>query len=285
MNCTSAREHFPALLDDRLAPNTAAGVRSHLALCPDCQRDYAALNLTLAALDALPVPAPSPRLRTSFYAALEAEKNYAAPANATADATATHHPAARHARLTLLRWILSPLAACALLAAGFLAGTRHAPPPRVVTAPPASAVDPATARELAELRHRVDSMDQLVSYSLLQERSTPERLKGVLAAMVAAKADPQVLTQLIGALALDPSVNVRLTALDALYPHASEDVVRAGVLASLPREQNPLVQVSMIDFLVAARDREAAGTLELLTRNATLDRSVREAAKRGLAQL
>ncbi|QYM79515.1 zf-HC2 domain-containing protein [Horticoccus luteus] len=277
MNCTLARDHFPDLLDQRLAAPVAADVRAHLAHCPDCQREFAALNKTLAALDALPAPAPSPRLRTHFYALLEEEKNSAASVAAAA------RRASQRTRSTLLRWIFAPVAACGLLIVGFLAGTRYAPPAVIPAAAPAA--DPATARELADLRHRVDSMGQLVSYSLLQERSTPERLQGVLSSMAAAKADPQVLTQLIGALALDPSVNVRLTALDALYPHAGEDVVRAGVLASLPREQSPLVQVSMIDFLVAARDREAAGTLEQLTRDTAVDRSVREAAKRGLAQL
>lgn len=278
MNCTQARDQFSELLDGRLAAHAAADVRAHLASCPDCQREFASLNQTLAALDALPTRAPSPRFRNNFYAMLEEEKNSAASAAAAA------RRRARASRLTLFRWILSPLAACGLLVLGFIAGTRYAPPvPTPATTTPAT--DPATARELAELRQRVDSMGQLVGYSLLHQDSAPERLKTVLASSEKKSADPQVITQLIGALALDPSVNVRLSALDALYPHASDDVVRAGVLASLSREQNPLVQVAMIDFLVAARDREAAGTLEQFTRNDRLDRSVREAAKRGLAQL
>jgi hypothetical protein len=41
----------------------------------------------------------------------------------------------------------------------------------------------------------------------------------------------------------------------------------------------------MIDFLVAARDREAAPELERLAASETVDRAVRDAAKRGLAQL
>ena len=95
----------------------------------------------------------------------------------------------------------------------------------------------------------------------------------------------KVLNDLIGSLALDPSANVRLRALEALYPHADQEVVRAGVLASLPREQNPLVQVSMIDFLAAARDREAAPALEKISASDSADPSVRDAAKRALTQL
>jgi hypothetical protein len=41
----------------------------------------------------------------------------------------------------------------------------------------------------------------------------------------------------------------------------------------------------MIDFLVAARDREAAPELQRMATSTTLDQAVREAAKRALAQL
>ncbi len=181
--------------------------------------------------------------------------------------------------MTVWRWILSPAAAIAIALAGFHFGSRYAAP----AAPVAS--DTETKRQLAEMRKKLESIDQLVAISLLQQRSTSERLQTVLATLDQKNPDQKILSNLIGALALDPSVNVRLSALDALYPHANQQLVRSGVLATLPREQNPLVQVAMIDFLVAARDRDATPELERLARNETLDSAVREAAKRGLAQL
>lgn len=273
MNCTSAQERFPELLDGRLAAGDTAELRAHLAACPACQREFASLAGTLAALDRLPEAKPSPRLRAGFYAMLEEEKNSAASFRAAAERQR------RASRLSLWRWILAPSAAAALAIGAFTAGMRFAPP-----AAPAP-LDPATRRELAELRTRVDSVGQLVGYSLLQQRSTSERLQGVLATLDHKNPDQKTLADLVGALALDPSVNVRLSALDALYPHADHQLVRAGVLASLPREPNPLVQVAMIDFLVAARDREAAPELQRMAASATIDQAVREAAKRALAQL
>jgi hypothetical protein len=201
---------------------------------------------------------------------LEEEKNSAASISAAAARQQRAH------RLTLWRWILTPLAGGALALAAFMAGTRYAP----AAAP---GPDEATKQEIAALRKQVDSVNQLVNFSLAAQRSTSDRLQSVLANVD--KKDPKVISDLIGLLALDPSTNVRLSALDALYPHADQQVVRASVLATLSREQNPLVQVSMIDFLVAARDRDAAPELERMSRNETLDRAVRDAAKRGLAQL
>ncbi|MCF7689136.1 MAG: HEAT repeat domain-containing protein, partial [Cephaloticoccus sp.] len=185
----------------------------------------------------------------------------------------------RRKRMALWSWILSPLAACGLLALGFVAGQRSLP----ATAPVA-ATDITTQQQLAALQRKVDSMDQAVKYSLLQQQPAGERLKGVLATQDLKSPNDQVITQLISALALDPSTNVRLTALETLYAHADKDVVRAGVLASLGREQNPLVQVAMIDFLVASRDQEAVSTFEQLSRKDNVDRSVRDAARRAIAQ-
>src|ERR1700712_5700354 len=78
MNCSTAQERFSDLLDGRLPEVSTAEVRAHLASCPDCQREYAALAQTLVALDALPAAKPGPALRKNFYAMLEEEKNSAA---------------------------------------------------------------------------------------------------------------------------------------------------------------------------------------------------------------
>ncbi len=273
MNCTSAQDRFAELLDDRLTETDTAEVRAHLASCPDCQREFSSLAQTLSAVDKLPSAKPGPRLRANFYAMLEEEKNSAASIRAAVVRRQ------RAARVTVWRWILSPIAAAAIALGSFQFGARYAPPAA------APAVDTATKQQLAALQAKLDSVTELVGYSLLQQRSTSERLQGVLATLDQKNPDKRVLSDLVASLALDPSVNVRLSALDALYPHASQQLVRSGVLASLPREQNPLVQVAMIDFLVAARDRDATPELEKIVRNETFNQAVRDAAKRGLAQL
>jgi hypothetical protein len=276
MNCTLARETFSALLDARTAATAHLDARTHLAHCPDCQREFSALSQTLAALDAMPTPSPTPRLRKNFYAMLEEEKNSAASLRVSAERERRAH------RVSWLGWIFAPVGAAALLAAGFFAGQRSA------VAPVGPAADTVAMREeIKKLQSQVSTMGQLVGYSLLQQQSRPanDRLRGVLTSATLENPNDNTLNELIGALATDPSANVRLRALEALYPHADQEVVRAGVLASLPREQNPLVQVSMIDFLAATRDREAAPALEKISASTAADPSVRDAAKRALTQL
>lgn len=269
MNCQHAQPRLNELLDPRNATPATDEVRAHLSTCPDCQREFSSLQRTLLDLDSLPMEKPSPQLRANFQAMLEDEKQ--------ATATSTVARSSPRRRLNPWPWIVSPLAACGFLALGFIAGQRNTsvPNPEIET----------TRQQLAALQQKVDSMGQLVGYSLMKQQSASERLQRLLAAQHLGVASDQVLTQLISALALDPSTNVRLTALETLYPHADKDVVRAGVLASLSREQNPLVQVAMIDFLVAAQDREAIATFERLSQQETTNRSVRDSARRALAQL
>ncbi|MBI5769275.1 MAG: HEAT repeat domain-containing protein [Verrucomicrobia bacterium] len=271
MNCTSARATFPALLDHRTTATEHLEARTHLASCPDCQREFAELSRTLTALDTMPAPTPSPRLRQNFYAMLEEEKNSAASVRVAAERDR------RVRRISLWGWVLSPLAAAALVALGFHVGQRQAPP----------AAAPAPSSEVAAMRNELKELRQLVGISILQQQRGPvsSRLQEVLAAAKSDQPTEKTLTDLVNALAFDPSVNVRLRALEALFPHAENKLVSDGVLTALPREQDPLVLVELIDFLAASGNRDAAPELEKMTQNEAIDRSVRDAARRALAQL
>jgi hypothetical protein len=196
-------------------------------------------------------------------------------------------------RRNLFAWLISPLAGAALLALGFMLGQR-APAPVVPTS------DASTQREIAALREQMnhqrdqlaqqnaqlDKMTTLVGYQILQQQQSPAstRLNEVLAAAKAESPSPKVLDDLIQALTLDPNANIRLRAIQALVQHAEREVVRAGVLAALPREQNPLVQLELIDFVASARDTNATPLLERLSLDESADGAVRNAAKLALAQ-
>jgi anti-sigma factor RsiW len=274
MNCHSAQEIFPALLDQRTAATDHLDARAHLANCPDCQREFAALSQTLASLDAMPTPTPSPRLRKNFYAMLEEEKHSAASVRAVAR---------REHRTSVFRWILAPAGLCAVLLVGFFAGTRF----NGAATPAANPDTVAMRAELRTLRDQVQKNNLLLARSIIdnQQNPTNERLNQVLAAAKSDNPQEKDLADLVDAVAFDPSTNVRLRALEALYQHADREKVRNGVRAALGREQSPLVQLEMIDFVATAHDREATPVLEKMSQNEQLDRAVRDAAARALTQL
>jgi hypothetical protein len=286
MNESQARELFLDHHRGSLPVPEATELRALLATHPTLRREFAEFAATLKVLDAMPVPTPTARLRASVLAAIDTEKR-ASRANPAPASTAARTPPPTAPLRPGWLWPARIAAGTALLAAGYFAGIRQQPASAVPDGGAAASTERSSQNEIADLRHQVEAVSELVSHSLLQQqqRPTTDRLKTVLASATLENPNDRIINELIGSLALDPSVNVRLTALEALYPHADQEVVRAGVLASLPREQSPLVQVAMIDFLVAARDRTAAPALDWIFRSDTTDRNVRAAAMRGLNQL
>jgi hypothetical protein len=279
MNCQRIQESFVDYQGGSLSAAENAAVREHLKSCLECQREWSGLQEVMTKLGQLPPERPSPRLRANFYAMLDS--------HVQSEPAASHSPFSG-GRDRLDRFLASLLPsrplfqaafAAAALALGLFIGSRGA-------APSSGAAEPAeaTRAQIAELQRKVDSMTNLVAVSLSRHESANERLQGVVTSLQGGPADEQTLAKLLRTVAFDPSTNVRLSALEALYAHADRSVVRKGVLASLPRESSPLVQLAMIDFLAAAGDTDAAPALQTLTRSAQVDTSVRTAAQRALSQ-
>ena len=279
MNCSRVQDSFIDYQDGSLPADESAQLRAHLASCPTCQREWAALQEMTSKLDALPAAEPSPRLRENFYAMLETHQREAdAP---SPFALARGRIDRFFAALLPAQPVLQFAFALALLIGGLLTGQHYLARP----APLAPVVDAAAQHKIAELEAKVNSMGQLVTYSLLQQQSTGDRLQAVLTSMDVKSPDRKVLTDLVGALAFDPSINVRLSAVEALAQHSDDSLVRAGVLSALPRERAPLVQVAMIELLAGARDPSALPVFEKLSRDEATDINVRDAARRALAVL
>lgn len=281
MNCQRLQASFLDYHEGSLTDAEAADVRQHLRSCPHCQREWSGLqevHLKLDRLAAAGAPAPNLRVKERFYAMLaEEERGLNSPG-----------PFAQmRSRVDRFFEALLPARpafqfgfAVILLLAGLFVGSRFLSQP---VSPHRD--DAATRAELAELRRKVDSMSQVMAASLAQQQPANARLQSVLTALRTGPADEAKLAELINTLAFDPSANVRLSALEVLYAHSREPFVRSGVLASLPREPSPLVQLAMIDFVTAIRDADAVPALESLTRSPSIHETVRDAARRALAQL
>jgi hypothetical protein len=277
MNCQRVQECFIDYQDGALAPDESVQLRAHLSSCPACQREWAALQEISRKLELLPAETPSPRLHEQFYAMLETHQLGANTVNPFA--LAKSRLDRFFAALLPARPALQFAFSFVLLVAGVFAGARF------LGHPAAPAVDENTQKELRDLHAQVNDMSKLVTVSLLTQKSTSERLESVLATMDLKSPDRKVLGNLVGALAFDPSVNVRLSAVEALAPHATDRLVRAGLLSALPRESAPLVQLAMIELLTSVRETDATPVFEHLSHDDNADRNVREAARRGLAVL
>ncbi len=129
---------------------------------------------------------------------------------------------------------------------------------------------------LVQLRDEVSSLKQLVTLSLLQQQSASERLRGVESSQDLERPDARVLSALLRALDSDVNVNVRLAAVDALQQFARNDVVKKGLVDSLPRQSSPLVQIELINLMVRLKAPESVPALKALLQNSATNETVRQ---------
>ena len=148
---------------------------------------------------------------------------------------------------------MQAVAAAALLVIGVLLGTHGAAP---------SAPDP----QLTALRDELRDMRQLVTLSLMQQQSASERLKGV------SLDQPDRAAGRRGRRGAARDADARCERQRASCDHRRARAFRRprprsprrGRRAS--RQTSPLVQTALIDFVVAARERDSVAALRRLSR-------------------
>jgi len=261
MTCDQVKEHIADYLVGALSRPEAEELDEHFAQCAACKQETAALSETWEMLGLLEQEQPSAQMGPRFYQSLEAYRHgleSAAPAPA---------------RRRFFDWGWQGWAwSAALLVAGLGAGQWLGQRDRA-------------RQDLAGLQDEVHHMRQLVTLSLLEQQSASERLRGVDYSGGVDQSDTQVLAALLHAVNHDPSVNVRLAAVDALRKFAGNPSVKGTLDQSLVRQESPLVQLALIDFLVDTRDKTAVPSLAALERSPTADKNVKEKALWGLSQL
>ncbi len=270
MKCKRAQKHFPDLLTGELDKNIRVEIEDHIATCASCKKEWEKLSSLWEKVGILPEEQPSKKMHDRFYAMLEAYKQ------------GVLHEKATPKRSEILNdwlerwWPRKPAFqfafAMGLLIVGVLIGSFFTP--RV----------PVNG-EVAQLRDEVHSMSQLVTLSLLEKQSASERLRGVSFTYRIEQPDTQVLTALLDTLNYDPNVNVRLAAADALYLFHDKEMVKEGLVQSIPHQRSPLVQIALIDLMVEIRERQAIEALRQLIKDNKLYPAVKERAEWGIQQL
>ena len=266
MKCEEIAELLPDYLREGLQEEQKKIVERHLESCVECG-EVAGLWKKLALI---PDEQPSPAGRARFEAMLQA---YQAGQGREEVTRRTDKGASFW---SVFEWLRSPVGAVAwsiaLVALGTYMGLQLGGAK-------------SNSKDLAAMHTELTNMRQMVALSMLQQQSASQRLEGVTWTRREEHLDPQVLSALMHTLRYDPSVDVRLAALDALSRHAGQPQVKKTVVDALQEQQSPLMQVALIDQLVEWRDAEAAPGLEKLRKLPNLNPTVRQRADWAISKL
>ncbi len=202
---------------------------------------------------------PSPTMRTDerFYAMLAAEK--------------------RKQRGFSIQWptwsALMPRVAFAsvILIAGFAAGYWQR--------------QPAASGDVAVLTKEVSDLKELMMLSLLEKESASDRMRAVSLTHEMDNASAKVTAALFATLNSDPNVNVRLAALEAIVPFASQGRIREQLIRSISEQDSPLVQVTLAELMVALQEKKSVSELQKVVDSDRTPKDIKEKIKKSIAVL
>lgn len=141
-------------------------------------------------------------------------------------------------------------------------------------------VPSSTEREIAGLRADVRTL----GLALLLHQSASERLLGV-EWTGRAEADPRAVDALLETLRHDPSLNVRLAAVEVLGGWLDRPQVGAGLADALEREEAPLLQVTLADVLLEAHVNGSVDAVRRMLGREGLNPSVRDHLRAALEEV
>ena len=265
MNCQDVAMATPDYLTGDLDSDAMERVQAHLAECGSCREEIEGLSETWARLGVLPEELPGPSVREGFYAMLEG--NVEDPQGRLVPGRQWR---GRSTGWSVSRWLGLAAALVAGVGVGFsIKGTALS----------------GRGADLSRMSAEIDSLRQQVSLALIGQSSAGERLKGVALVSHVKQPETSLLTGLLDIVDNDPNVNVRLSAVDALYLFASHPQIREGLTHALGAQTSPVVQIALIDLLVAIREKHATEALRQLVEDQRVRPEVRERARSGIEKL
>lgn len=148
----------------------------------------------------------------------------------------------------------------------------------------------ASTEQVAALQQEVQQMKDALMYGgNYRQASAGERLSAVKMSTLFETDDTQLDQQisdiLIYTMNNDKSVNVRIAAAEALFQFRDEAEIQKALVNSLMKQDNPQMQLTLIDMLVQLKAKGALNEMNKLLMDSDTREIVRERLQAGIAEL
>lgn len=138
---------------------------------------------------------------------------------------------------------------------------------------------PNVMNEIGNLKKEMQETKDLLILTMLKRESASERIQAVNYSYDLQRPDEKVLQALIYTLDYDRNINVRIAAVDAIGRFGYDENVRNALVKSLLKQQEPTLQISIIDLLTKFNERRALPALRLLAEDDGTSTFVRQKAE------
>jgi HEAT repeat protein len=266
MKCEEIEGLIIDYLENKLEPGQIAGIEKHLETCEKCLDDFKDIQEVLKLMSLEEMKKPDDSLRINFYHMLHNEIRRSREQKAEQSVHAGgYRPLKRVYRIAAGILIIICSAFAGMIFNSQINASRQ-------------------NQELSQLKSEINELRKTALISMLRDQSSSYRIEAVNYAEELEKPDENVIRALVSTLNNDKNVNVRLAAAYALAKYPAVQSVRDSLVKSLPKQSDPILQVTLINILVEMREKNALKPIEqIITDKKTLN-EVRSVAERG-AQL
>lgn len=262
MKCSQIEERLIDYLDNNLDQEEHRIIAAHLTTCSSCQESLQELRLVFDGINNDPVELPDGSIQLNFEEMLHKEKE-----TLSNPKIVSLHKNPKHSWKT----VLQIAATVALIVSAYFYGKQEN--------------NESFSEEMAVLEEEKVQLKQEVTISLIENKSASKRLKAVNYAEEFEKPGNEILKALINKMFYDDHINVRLAAAEALTKFSDSEMVRKALIDALETEQDPGMQIELIQILVSIQEKRAVPSMEKLLRNEETPSYVKDQVTIGLPSL
>jgi hypothetical protein len=262
MNCKEVIELIPDYIEELLGKDVHDEVTNHLSGCNACKDELDRMIHMERILSQVKEEETPKQVDFAFQMMLENEKS-ASRQSLSAKINQKH---------ISLSTLIRVAAGLLLLISGGFIGYYIRPAEK-------------STGEVASLKQEMVEMKNLVILSLIKQESPSERIKAVSYIKEISKPDPKLIETLFSTLNNDRNVNVRLAAAQALSKYKDNKEIARGIVKSLEKQTEPLVQIMLINLAVETGSEDVAPELNKMLKRSDLMDEVKSYAKKGIKSL
>ncbi len=131
-----------------------------------------------------------------------------------------------------------------------------------------------------QLSSEISAQKQQVLLASLRDYTGPQKIEAVYCISNSGNVSDELIGALVHTMNSDKNTNVRLAAITALSEMMDKNqLIKMELIKSLAVQENPLLQISLIQVLTEKGVREAKSQIEMITNNEKTDENVKVYAK------
>lgn len=262
MECKNIQNSLIDFIEGNIPEDIKVQIEEHLLKCNTCRTEHKQTRQLLDDMQVFEEKQPDEQLKVDFYTMLENEKE-----QLQSDSIKNNYLLNQNK----FTWNYLKYAASAiiLLGIGFYLGQNLQ-------------VKSQQNLEIATLRSELYMIQQTASMASLSHPTASQRLKAVNIINEQVKSDEKTINTLINTFKNDDNTNVRMAAANALAKYSKSEDVRDVFIDVLEKEQDPALQITLINLLTQMQEIRAKKTFEKILNNNNTIPVVKEQIQEGL---